>query len=265
MNKFVAIIFPDEARAYEGVLALRELHREGSILLYGETVVVKDEAGKLSIREAKSAGGLATTIGAVTGGLLGLLAGPFGTIAGLTGGALLGGLKDIFDAGISGDFIKVISEELTPGRSVVIAEIDEGWTSPLDIRIAPLGGVVVRTFRHEVEEAQIRREINDITNELTYLREQLLQEGKHAGAELKVRIELLDKSLAEASKRIQGKAKALREETEAVIVSLQAQAEGAVESAGKRIEQRIADIQEDYDKRAAKLEQAWEQTKAALR
>ena len=52
MNKFVAIIFPDEARAYEGVLALRELHREGSILLYGETVVVKDEAGKLSIREA---------------------------------------------------------------------------------------------------------------------------------------------------------------------------------------------------------------------
>ncbi|MBO2006960.1 hypothetical protein J4732_12975 [Serratia marcescens] len=57
-----------------------------------------------------------------------------------------------------------------------------------------------------------------------------------------MRIELLDKSLAEASKRIQGKAKALREETEAVIVSLQAQAEGAVESAGKRIEQRIADI-----------------------
>lgn len=85
---------------------------------------------------------------------------------------------------------------------------------------------MVRTFRHEVEEAQIRREINDITNELTYLREQLLQEGKHAGTELKVRIELLDKSLAEASKRIQGKAKALREETEAVIVSLQAQAEG---------------------------------------
>ncbi len=57
MNKFVAIIFPDEARAYEGVWRFAS-YREGSILLYGETVVVKDEAGKLSIREAKSAGGL---------------------------------------------------------------------------------------------------------------------------------------------------------------------------------------------------------------
>ncbi|MBO2006959.1 hypothetical protein J4732_12970 [Serratia marcescens] len=58
---------------------------------------------------------------------------------------------------------------------MVIAEIDEGWTSPLDIRIAPLGGVVVRTFRHEVEKPRSDARINDITNELTYLREQLLK------------------------------------------------------------------------------------------
>jgi hypothetical protein len=47
MSKFIVVIVPDEAKAYEGSKALRELHAEGSLTLYGMAIVAKTADGKL--------------------------------------------------------------------------------------------------------------------------------------------------------------------------------------------------------------------------
>ena len=85
MNKFVVAIFPDEATAYAGTRALKELDAEGSLNFYGMTVVAKDGSGKLSVKEAADQGPLGTAAGALAGGLIGLLGGPVGAAIGPRG------------------------------------------------------------------------------------------------------------------------------------------------------------------------------------
>ena len=71
MSQFVVVVFPNEARAYEGTRALKALHCEGSLTLYGMAVIAKDVAGKFSVKEAADAGPLGTAVGALVGGLVG--------------------------------------------------------------------------------------------------------------------------------------------------------------------------------------------------
>jgi uncharacterized membrane protein len=52
MEKVITVVFNDEKQAYEGVQALRDLHRDGSITLYSDAVVAKDADGKLFVRKA---------------------------------------------------------------------------------------------------------------------------------------------------------------------------------------------------------------------
>jgi uncharacterized membrane protein len=83
MTKFVVATFGTEAKAYEGKRALRDLHNEGEITLYGLAVVAKDAAGKLSIKDAPDdlAG---TAFGTLVGALVGVLGGPAGVVVGMT-------------------------------------------------------------------------------------------------------------------------------------------------------------------------------------
>ena len=55
MSKFVVVVFPNEAQAYQGTRAFMDLHAEGSITLYGMAVVAKDAEGKFAIKTAKVA------------------------------------------------------------------------------------------------------------------------------------------------------------------------------------------------------------------
>ena len=55
MSKFVVTTFGSEANAYEGTRALKELHAEGNLTLYGMAVITKDAGGKLSVKEGSDA------------------------------------------------------------------------------------------------------------------------------------------------------------------------------------------------------------------
>ena len=159
MSKFVVIVFPNETQAYQGVRAMKELHAEGSLTLYSMAVVVKDAEGKLAIKDAAEKGPLGTAVGALAGGLVGVVGGPVGMLAGSFGGTLVGSLFDIANYGVSADFVAKVSSELTFGKSAVVAEIVESWTTPLDTRMEPLGGVVLRTWRADFEDEQIAKQI----------------------------------------------------------------------------------------------------------
>src|SRR5262245_65804405 len=115
MSKYIVVIFPNETKAYEGTRALKELHAEGSLTVYGMAVIAKDADAKLSVRQAADTGPLGLGVGTLVGGLLGLLGGPVGAAIGMGSGATIGGLSGIYNAGGGTARGKSGADARTPG------------------------------------------------------------------------------------------------------------------------------------------------------
>jgi uncharacterized membrane protein len=256
MSKFVVVTFPDEAKAYAGTRAFKELDAEGSLTLYGLAVIAKGPDGKVSIKEAVDPGPLGTAVGALTGGLVGLLGGPVGAAVGLAGGTLIGSWSDLFDVGVGAGFLEQVSQELTPGKTAVVAEVDEIWIAPLDIRMDAIGGKVVREWRIDVESEQYEKEVAALKAEVAQLKAEYAQARDEARAKLEARIDQAQTKLQDASDRAQAWIDRRRQETDAKVKALQARAAKANAEAKAKAEQRVAELRADYERRSTKLKQA---------
>lgn len=155
MNKLLVITFNNEEDAYEGLNALKELDKKGDISLYASAVLFKDAKGNVVVRQADDKGPLATVVGMITGALVGTLGGPVGMAIGTTAGGVSGSLLDIGEAGINVNFIEEVSLLLNPEITVVIADIEEEWVTPVDTKIAQFDGQVFRRLKAEVVENQL--------------------------------------------------------------------------------------------------------------
>jgi uncharacterized membrane protein len=264
MSKFVVIVFPDEAQAYRGTQALKELHFEGSLTLYGMAVIAKDAEGKLSLKQAADPGPLSAAVGALVGGLIGVIGGPVGVLAGMAGGTLFGSMVDIFNYGVGEDFLLKVSDELKPGKTVIVAELSEDWRTPLDARMEALGGIVLRTWRADFEDEQIAREAAAIKADFDQLRREYAQASADAKATLKVKLDEAKAALERAEQRVEARREALEKEVNAKIAALQQQLGQAHAEAKHDINKRIAALRADYEARSAKLKQAWTLAKEAL-
>jgi uncharacterized membrane protein len=264
MNKFVVIVFSNDSRAYEGMHALNALHAEGSLTLYGLAVIANDSAGKFSIKNAADAGPLGTAVGALVGGFLGVIGGPVGVIAGGAGRTLMGSLFDIVNYGIGEDFVMKVSQELAPGKTAVVAEINEIWTTPLDARMEAHGGTVLRTWRADFEDDQIAKEVATSKADFEQLRAEYAQARDEAKAKLKAKLDQAKAALEAAEKRLQDKIDALKKEADAKVAALEKQITDAQADAKEKIRQRISAVRANYETRSAKLKQAWALTKEAL-
>ena len=264
MDKVVAVVFNDEKQAYEGSRAFRDLHKDGSITLYSDAVVAKDGSGTVSVRErGETPDG--TFFGLLTGSLVGLLGGPIGMAVGASTGTMIGAAFDLTRAGIAGDFLSEVSEYLLPGKSAVIAEIDEEWQAPIDTRMEALGGHVFRRNRIAVEDAYYERQIAADREELAALEAELKKASAERKARLEARIEDTRHKLQDKRDELKARIESTKREGEAKIESLQQQLKAARDEQKQRVEKRLAEIRADYRERSDKLEQAWELTKSALR
>jgi len=117
MSKFVVAMFPDEAKAYEALHALEELHAEGSVTLYGTIVIQREANGEISIKQRTDQAILRTGLGALAGGLIGLFGGPAGVVVGLTAGGLAGGWYDYLHGEVSDELLEDLGKELVPASS----------------------------------------------------------------------------------------------------------------------------------------------------
>jgi len=264
MSKFIVVIVPDETKAYEGSKALRELHAEGSLTLYGMAIVAKTADGKLSVKQSVDEGPLGTAVGSLSGGLIGLLGGPVGAAIGLGAGALLGSLRDLHQLGVSEDFLDKVSRELTSGRVAIVAEISEEWVTPLDTRMGALGGIVVRAWRADFEDQMIREEIAASKAELAQLQAEYQQATAENKAKLKSRIDEVQAKAKAASDRLQARVDQIEQETAAKIKAVQEQAAKAKGDAKAKFDAQITELRADGQRRSGLLKQAWGLTKAAL-
>ncbi len=263
MSKFVVTTFDSETKAYEGTRALKELHSEGNITLYGLVVVTKDAGGKLSVKEGTDEL-TGTAVGSLVGVLVGLFGGPAGVVVGLTTGMLLGGISDLLNVGVGAEFLDKVSRGLAPGKAAVIAEVDEDWVTPLNTRMEAIGGSVAREWRSDFEETEIAKASAANKAELAQLKAELAQSGAEAKAKLQKRINEVRAKLDELSSQAHTKLQKLEKETTAKIGELNDQIAKANADNKARIKERLAELRADHDRRAAKLKQAGALIKEAL-
>jgi len=264
MSKFVVVILSKEDQAYEAVRAIKELHDEGSISLYGFAVVAKDLDGTISIKQEADTGPLGAAVGAIVGGLVGMLGGPIGTVVGMAGGAMIGGFGRLFNLGLGSEFVEKTSTELVPGKIAIVAEVDESWESPLDTRMKALHATVLRSWRSDIEDERMSADVARWKGEFESLKAELDHAGAAAKASLKGRMDHAKSEFDAAQAKAKVRVDVLNKELQAKITTLEAQFASNKHAVKDKLEQRIAALRASYNARAAKFSQAWDLTKEGL-
>jgi uncharacterized membrane protein len=160
MRNYIAVVFNDTSKAYEGLHALWQLDDAAEVTVHGTAVVHRDAMGNFQVDTKETHPALATAAGVGVGALLGLLAGPAGAAVGAAGGAAIGAAAG-GAVGVTADLVRADTREqaagetrfvLGAGQSAVIADVSEDWTSPIDTRMRSLGGTVYRRAKGDMED-----------------------------------------------------------------------------------------------------------------
>ena len=147
----IAVTFDDQSKAYQALITLKGLDREGRIELKSAEVVERNADGQLQIPEGTdnaSLEGFAT--GGLIGMLVGILGGPVGMLLGLGTGGLIGGLYDVDQADAQDQTLAEVGRHVPPGSNALLAEVDESAEAALDGAMTAQGGTVLRRSADDV-------------------------------------------------------------------------------------------------------------------
>lgn len=272
VNKIIVAVFDSEKAAYQGVAALKDLHRDGEISLYASSVIAKDDAGAVTVRQAADSGPLGTLVGIVAGSLVGLLGGPAGALVGGWIGGGAGLMYDLFTVGVGVDFMEQVEASLTPGKVAVVGDVDETWTTPVDTRLEAMGASIFRRYPGEVADEQLAREAEAAETESRQLMAELEQAEGEAKAKAKATATAQRAKLDALVNRIETATKQAKADFEARLSTLRQQLEKARVEQHNRIQARIDEItavnnvrQETLDKARMHARSAIELTVEAIR
>ena len=156
MSNLVVVTFESPEEAGQVLETLRSAQRQDFVHLDDSAIVIKDEEGKVHVKNEMDRG---VKIGAVGGGLLGLLlASVFFPVAGLVVGAVAGGLVGAAaDIGLDRKFVKEVGDDLGPGTSALFFIVRDANPDVAVAALRPYQGTVRHTsFPPETEE-ELRR------------------------------------------------------------------------------------------------------------
>jgi len=152
MENVLAITFPEDANAYEGLTKLKELDGQDRVALAGAAVVVRNEDGGIVVKDqAGDIGYEGTAAGGILGLLIGVIGGPFGVLLGGATGLMIGSLFDLDDADDTESVLTEMSRSVRVSHTALLAQVTEQNPEVVDAAIAALDGRVVRRPLVEVE------------------------------------------------------------------------------------------------------------------
>jgi len=155
MSTLVVIDYENEVKAEEVRLALLKMQKEYLIDLEDAVVVVRDQKGKVRLRQLHNL----TAAGAVSGGFWGALMGLiflnplFGFAIGAAAGAVSGALRDV---GIDNNFMKNLGETLKPGTAALFVLIRQMTPDKVVEELQKFGGILIKTNLCNENEAKLR-------------------------------------------------------------------------------------------------------------
>lgn len=148
-DRVVVAVFEHADAAHEAAIAIKALQhqKESDFKLKAGAMVTKDDAGQLAYSKEKDRNLLGTTVGAVSGALIGLLSLPVGVI-GAAVGATLGMTHDMAQEGFDSHFLDAVAAEMRPGTVALVLEVKEQAPGPVDDIITRSGG---KTYRQPLQ------------------------------------------------------------------------------------------------------------------
>lgn len=227
MDRMLVVVFDSENKAYEGKKALRELAGEGSIGLYAYAVLAKQADGTTTIKQGDDAGPIGTLAGTSFGALVGMLGGPAGMLAGAAAGMGAGSVVDFANLGIGEDFIDDVTKELKPNKVALVAEVDEDWIAPVDSRMEAIGGTVFRRALAEVQDKVWEENVNAMKADLAQMKAEQAQVRADQKARIQEKVSQLDAKIQNQMQRIKGLREAATVQAQAKADVLKAKAAAA--------------------------------------
>jgi uncharacterized membrane protein len=159
MQKVIVAVLETELAAQDAAHALGLLADTGAIGLTAAAIVTKGSDGATSVRKSRRALPASALGGGAVGALIGTFAGPSGIAMGAAIGFAVGLAVDFSDLRLRRDVIAGVERTLEPGKSAMVAQIDEDETGPVNQQLAPLGAAVLRRDLTDVSNEQYDREV----------------------------------------------------------------------------------------------------------
>ncbi len=149
MSDLVVVGFDNALKADEVLHKLGDMQKEHLVDLEDAVVVIKNEKGKVKIKQAYDL----VTSGAIGGGFWGSLIGLLflhpllGVTVGLATGALSGALMDV---GINDEFITDLGKTIEPGTSALFLLVRKATPDKVLDELRPYGGKIAQNFSVEI-------------------------------------------------------------------------------------------------------------------
>ena len=163
MSELVVVGFDNPEEADRVLLKLSKLKKEYLIDLEDAVVVVRDEAGKVHLKQSINLVSAGATTGFLSGSLWGTLVGllflnpiagfVLGGALGVGAGALSGSLSDY---GINDDFIKSLSETIPVNSSALFILVRKVQTEKVLAELSGVRGKVLRTSLSPDQEKKLQ-------------------------------------------------------------------------------------------------------------
>lgn len=173
MERMLVAIFDDEAKAQEGSKALQAMGDDGVVAVHTIRIFTREPGGTVTsddIYEALPEGTMGAT---AVGSLAGLLGGPLGLAVGAASGLLVGATADYAKRRVTTDFAQEVADELKPGRTAIVAEVDEEETDAVNARLHALGATILRRDLSDVADREYEHEMDAIKRDLAHVKAKL--------------------------------------------------------------------------------------------
>ncbi|MFS2008657.1 DUF1269 domain-containing protein [Azospirillum sp. CT11-132] len=169
MSDLICVAFNDKDTADRALTELREMQREYLIDLMDACVAVREQDGKVRLKQAVDMVSMGAARSGISGMLWGSLVGLLflnplaglvvGGAVGAGAGALAGSMTDY---GISDDYIRKIAETIKPGMSALFVLVRKVNPDKVLPELAKYQGTLLRTSLTTDQENRLREALNGV-------------------------------------------------------------------------------------------------------
>ncbi len=155
MIELIVLVFDDEEGALQMRDKLLEVRKQRLLQLADAAVAIRQEDGKVKVKQLNNLVGSGAFGGAFWGLLIGLLLAipGLGLVAGAAAGAVIGKLADY---GVDDKFIKEVGESIEPGQSALFLMVHTENLAKLSDQFAEFSPTVYQTTLSAEAEAHLR-------------------------------------------------------------------------------------------------------------
>lgn len=134
----IAAYYENPSKASEALETLQRLQKRGAIEVLDAAVMIRrEDSNTLQITETAEWGRKkAAVVGAVAGGVLGVIFPPSILAIGAVGAVAGAALAHFTDQGFDNNLLKEVGENLPPGGAALVAVIEERWLADLSETLA---------------------------------------------------------------------------------------------------------------------------------